>query len=247
MTQSLISSYSKEELQNIANLCTTWKEFAQKLGYATSSGDQLKMMKERISRDNIDVSHFSVFQKERVERTRENVFIKNSTADQKTLRKFYHQENIPYICTICGQEPFWNGKEMTLILDHINGENHDDRLENLRWVCPNCNIQLPTTNRRKIGEAAIHKKYYCCDCGVEITKDALRCKVCAAKQKIIPITDLPVTREELKLLIRTTPFTKIGKKYNISDNMVRKWCDKFDLPRRSSEIKAISDEEWSKI
>ncbi len=37
---------------------------------------------------------------------------------------------------------------MTLILDHINGENHDDRLENLRWVCPNCNQQLPTTGGR---------------------------------------------------------------------------------------------------
>ena len=40
------------------------------------------------------------------------------------------------------------GKALTLILDHINGRNHDDRLENLRWVCPNCNQQLDTTNGR---------------------------------------------------------------------------------------------------
>ena len=33
-----------------------------------------------------------------------------------------------------------------MILDHINGDNKDDRLENLRWVCPNCNYQLDTTN-----------------------------------------------------------------------------------------------------
>ena len=42
-------------------------------------------------------------------------------------------------------KPIWQGKPLTLILDHINGKNNDDRLENLRWVCPNCNRQLPTT------------------------------------------------------------------------------------------------------
>ena len=50
----------------------------------------------------------------------------------------------PYKCSICGLEPFWNGKELTLTLDHINGINNDDRLENLRWVCPNCDRQLST-------------------------------------------------------------------------------------------------------
>jgi hypothetical protein len=50
-----------------------------------------------------------MFKKEKIERNRENVFIENSTASQKTLRRFYHKENIPYVCSICGQEPFWNG------------------------------------------------------------------------------------------------------------------------------------------
>ena len=43
-----------------------------------------------------------------------------------------------------------SGKVLTLILDHKNGHNHDDRLENLRWVCPNCNQQLDTTNGRNV-------------------------------------------------------------------------------------------------
>ena len=41
--------------------------------------------------------------------------------------------------------PIWQGKPLTLILDHKNGNNRDNRLENLHWVCPNCNQQLPTT------------------------------------------------------------------------------------------------------
>lgn len=46
------------------------------------------------------------------------------------------------------------GKPLVLILDHKNGVNNDNRLENLRFVCSNCDSQLETyKNRRgKIGE-----------------------------------------------------------------------------------------------
>ena len=88
---------------------------------------------------NIDYSRF-ISPKTLVKRQENNVFIENSTASQATLRRWYLKgEYTPYVCSICGQEPLWCGKELTLILDHINGKNHDDRLENLRWVCPNCN------------------------------------------------------------------------------------------------------------
>ena len=140
------------------------------MGYVSSSGTQLKTLKKRVEEEQIDVSHFDMYHQTKVERTRENVFVENSTAVQKVLRRYYHKENIPYVCVICGQEPFWQGKPLTLILDHINGKNNDDRLENLRWVCPNCNMQLPTTNRKKSAfEEASHKRYYCIDCGKEIS------------------------------------------------------------------------------
>jgi len=48
------------------------------------------------------------------------------------------------VCELCGQDENWNGKKMSLILDHINGINNDNRLENLRIVCPNCNATLDT-------------------------------------------------------------------------------------------------------
>ena len=56
-----------------------------------------------------------------------------------------------------------------------------------------------------------------------------------------------VSREELKLLIRTTPFLQIGEQFGVSDNSIRKWCDKFNLPRKKSEINSYSDEEWELI
>ena len=58
---------------------------------------------------------------------------------------------------------------------------------------------------------------------------------------------MPVTREELKNLIRSKPFTAIGRQFNVSDNTIRKWCDKFNLPRKATEIKIFSDEDWELI
>ena len=52
------------------------------------------------------------------------------------------------------------------------------------------------------------------------------------------------SREELKFLIRNKTFVEIGKMYNVSDNSVKKWCDKYNLPRLKKEIKSYSDEEW---
>lgn len=133
-----------------------------------------------------------------------------------------------------------------MILDHINGKHRDDRLENLRWVCPNCNYQLETTGFKKI-RVKENNTLYCIDCGKKISKGSIRCLQCESKNRKIPLEDMPVTREELKKLIRNLSFVKIGEKYNMSDNAVRKWCDKFNLPRRKSEINAYSDEEWKNI
>lgn len=55
------------------------------------------------------------------------------------------------------------------------------------------------------------------------------------------------SRDELKQLIRTTPFVKIGKQFGVSDNAIRKWCDFYNLPRRICDIKKYTDEEWATI
>jgi hypothetical protein len=57
----------------------------------------------------------------------------------------------------------------------------------------------------------------------------------------------PFTREELKQRIRQFSFSEIGKNCNVSDNAVRKWCDKYGLPRRKKDINSYSNEEWDKI
>jgi 5-methylcytosine-specific restriction endonuclease McrA len=78
----------------------------------------------------------------------EQVFVENSTYSRTHLKKRIIKENIlPYICSECGLKDMWNNKPIVLHLDHINGINNDNRIENLRFLCPNCHSQQPTYSR----------------------------------------------------------------------------------------------------
>ena len=81
-----------------------------------------------------------------------DLFCENSKHGRNALRGRLISDNIiPHDrCAICGGSRKWNGKPLSLILDHINGVNNDHRITNLRFVCPNCDSQLPTFCSRNI-------------------------------------------------------------------------------------------------
>ena len=142
---SLIDNFSKDELEQVVKESSSMAELIDKIGYSTHSGSNRDTVRKRLKQYNIDVNHFGTYYA-REKRCPENIFVDNSTASQATLREWYKNgEYSEYKCSICGLEPIWMNKSLTLILDHKNGKNKDHRLQNLRWVCPNCNQQLDKT------------------------------------------------------------------------------------------------------
>lgn len=84
----------------------------------------------------------------------------------------------------------------------------------------------------------------CAKCGKQICNGSKLCVSCnglANRQVNRP------DRDTLKYLIRTKSFVEIGKMFNVSDNAIRRWCDAEHLPRKKTEIKQYTDEEWAKI
>ena len=236
MANSYIEKCDLELLKKYVKESNSIKELQSKLGYSNNSRPA-KIIIEYCKKQNISLEHF--LQPEKIERTEKNIFIKNSTASQSVLRRWYIKGNYTkYKCAICGQEPFWNGKELTLTLDHINGINTDDRLENLRWVCPNCDRQLDTFCSKNIKNRQ-KKIYLCCDCGKEISQGATRCMNCE-KKRIRKVKDRPSIKELKEILLQNKGnFSKVGLLFNVSDNTIRKWCKGYNLPFHSADYKNI--------
>lgn len=78
------------------------------------------------------------------------VFCENAKiARHHVKKKIIQRCLIPYECGVCGNKGEWMGKELPLILDHVNGINNDNRIDNLRFVCSNCDSQLLTYKNRR--------------------------------------------------------------------------------------------------
>ncbi len=84
---------------------------------------------------------------------------KGKEINYKWIKKQILKEQ-DYKCSICGIHSEWNGKELHLILDHINGDACDNTRKNLRCICPNCDSQLDTYKSRNTGKSTRKYKPY---------------------------------------------------------------------------------------
>jgi Zn finger protein HypA/HybF involved in hydrogenase expression len=81
------------------------------------------------------------------------IFCENSTYARHNLkRKIIQRKLIEYKCACCDLIDSWNNKKLSLQIDHINGVNNDNRLENLRFLCPNCHSQTETYSGKNYGK-----------------------------------------------------------------------------------------------
>lgn len=146
----------------------SYAEVLRKAGRKNGGGN-VQVLKKKIKEYNIDISHFigqgwaknlkGVIAKSEKYNI-EDIFIENSPVSQKVMRNYLKRHNlIPYKCETCGCTGEWQGGYISLEVDHINGDNTDHRLENLRYLCPNCHA---LTNTYRGRNKAL--KFMCRDC-----------------------------------------------------------------------------------
>jgi len=152
--QSVKNIWLKENLEVTIKECNTQSDVLKKLGIRDAGGN-FGTLRKYIKLYNLDTSHFiknyyviSKFSESR-KIPLEKILIENSTYGCNKLKERLYKEKIKErICELCGQDEYWKGKKMSLILDHKNGIHNDNRPENLQIVCPNCNSTLPTHCRK---------------------------------------------------------------------------------------------------
>lgn len=120
------------------------------------------------------------------------------------------------------------------------------RAEHIKFHHYNCDESLLKQQEDQSYICIVLSKSICPICGEGKDKHSEVCFNCYHQYYNRKVKERP-TREELKQKIRTTPFTQIGKEYNISDNAIRKWCKGYNLPSKAKEIKQYTEEEWENI
>ena len=149
-----IYEITDEQFVELIKSSTNISEVLFKLGYTVKGNSWgFSNVRRRMDDLNIPMSAFkgksAMLQSSREkDLTAEMLFKENCKHNRNCLRRFIIKNDLlPYKCAICGAKE-WNGKTLSLELDHINGINNDNRLENLRFLCPNCHSQTTTYGSR---------------------------------------------------------------------------------------------------
>lgn len=239
--KSILYEFTPSELQILLDTSDSYSDLLRKVGLNPKGGNPAtlkKLIKEyNLDESQLDQNRLNLYSRNSIYASRATTLpledilnnnIEKPYSSAKLLRRLVKEGYKDYKCEICGLNE-WQNKPITLQLNHINGDHFDNQLDNLQILCPNCHSQTDNFAGKNIN----------------YSKNKRQQQINKIKVKELKIP--PISRSDLKDLIRTIPFVQIGKQFGVSDNAVRKWCDKYKLPRKVSEIKKYNNEEWEKI
>lgn len=249
---------TKEEYEEAVKKSLSIAQMCRELGIKPIGGNY-RVIHQKIKEYNLDISHFTGKAWNQGKRYRlinkpkplEEILKENSFYNSYKLKQRLIDSGLKeHRCESC-KNTEWLGKPITLELHHINGNHDDNRLENLQLLCPNCHsytdtyraknkiryekkekeniVLLTEKDLEKNKKPIIEKpKRYCLNCGKELNNK--QNKFCSYDCVIQHTSKRPSVEELVKALEDyKNNFTAVGRKYNVSDNTIRKWCRYYKI------------------
>jgi hypothetical protein len=148
--------YTREELQAAVAVSTSFAGVLRALRLPQAGGSQ-SYLARRIRAEGIDTDHFTGQAHNRGKSeprlSADDVLVVSPTGAHRRrttqLRRALREKGVPERCDGCRIGPTWHGAPLTLVIEHRNANWLDNRLQNLRLLCPNCHSQTATWCRRK--------------------------------------------------------------------------------------------------
>lgn len=198
-------------------------------------GNNGATLKKKIEEYGLDISHFTLGRKKKKDIENyipvQNYLFNGSSIQTAKLKEKLLKEHLKENkCEKCGLTE-WQGNPITMQLHHIDGNNHNNEFCNLQMLCPNCHSQT----ENYCGSANRAQKYYCPECGFEMTKGASYCNKCAAKHR--RRVERPTAEQLIKDFEDCKSLVAVGELYGVKDNTIRLWLKSYGLPHLVKELK----------
>lgn len=154
---SKVYQVPEEEFRAMVMAADSYSDILRQLELTTRGGSSLDILKRRIAELNCSTKHFgkkASINAPNIKYTLDEILVENSsyTSISRLKIRLVKENRLEYKCACCGISK-WMGKPIVLQLDHINGKNNDHRIENLRFLCPNCHSQTETYAGKNKGES----------------------------------------------------------------------------------------------